>query len=599
MIMLSKGSYMFAMLPVCVLSIGYCLWQKKKEFALSIGLTLLCAIPLLWILAGQSLLSIPHFFLNLLPISSGYVDAMSKVGHSIDYVFYIAPYLGVLLVIFLSGLPRKDKIFLACCFAIIGFLVLRVSFTRHDGHIMIGFCFIFLYISSTGLCLEKKQQYILCILFIFYTILILLNYPQVILSRAPSLISENIQGIFSKISGHYKDKYNERIESLRLMTNLPVLPGTSDIYSFDQTDLLASGNIYNPRPIPQSYSVYTPELCRLNAEHITRKVGEKEPPDNIFFRVQSIDNKFPSMEDGMSWPALFDGYQATRFSPGKPGTLILQKNATDAPKGTMIPLLNKTVFLNETVVVPDSDEPLFIKCVLTTGVMGKLRGILHKHPLLEISFQLADGTSQTKRFIAGMAETGFFLSPYIENTADFMLLATNNLDKLKNKRIVSFTISQNRTKVPVGIWNNEYHIELFKYTHSRQAIDPNTLPSVLPFVDPQTIRQVSCIGSINALNYTQNHIQAHGWLVVSQDPPRLPDQIYMMAQAEQGTLLFNSFPEERQDVADIFKIPEFVQSGFTNSFSVPDGINQFSLGYRVGDQVFQCKNLQSNLDSDQ
>ena len=49
---------------------------------------------------------------------------------------------------------------------------------------------------------------------------------------------------------------------------LPLLPGTSDIYSYEQTALIASGNTWDPRPVIQSYSAYGPSLARMNREHL-------------------------------------------------------------------------------------------------------------------------------------------------------------------------------------------------------------------------------------------------------------------------------------------------------------------------------------------
>lgn len=198
-----------------------------------------------------------------------------------------------------------------------------------------------------------------------------------------------------------------------------------------------------------------------------------------------------------------------------------------------------------------------------------------------------------------MMETSFFLFSYIESTEDFILLEISNLDQLKMKQITSFTISQQCSCFCIGLWNDEYQMELFRYTNTRPAIDPSKLLPVVPYIEPQTIRSVSCTGSLDTLHLSQKHIEADGWLLFSQDPPRLPDQVYMMAHTQKGTLLINTSKQERSDVATLFRIPHFSKSGFVSSSFLSEDSYQFSVGYRVGDQVFQCTNLQKNLDAAQ
>lgn len=295
----------------------------------------------------------------------------------------------------------------------------------------------------------------------------------------------------------------------------------------------------------------------------------------------------------MSWPSLISGYHATRFFQN---TLLLRRNEHGLSTETLFHLLSKTAHLNQQVSVPASEDPLFIRLKFKNDIWGRLRGLLYKHPQLHISFQLADGTEHSKRIIPGMTETGFFLSPYIENTAEFAFLATNNLSLLENKKVTRFTVSQQSGLVNAGLWDDEYQMELFRFHNTQSAADIKSLFPVPQRVTPQAIQYVTCTGSLDDLEVSKHSLSARGWLIASQDPPRLPDQSYVIASVPEGSLLFSMYTAVRPDVASHFGIPLFSDAGFEGTSYLSERFQQVSLGYRMDDQIFQCTNLQKTLD---
>src|SRR5260364_219639 len=64
--------------------------------------------------------------------------------------------------------------------------------------------------------------------------------------------------------------------------------------------LLTAGNLWSPRPVIQSHGAYTPKLARLNELHLL----SERAPNNIVFKVEPIDGRLASLEDGLSWPIL-------------------------------------------------------------------------------------------------------------------------------------------------------------------------------------------------------------------------------------------------------------------------------------------------------
>jgi hypothetical protein len=245
-----------------------------------------------------------------------------------------------------------------------------------------------------------------------------------------------------------KLEFDAAVNSLRVKASFPVFPGTTDIYSYNQSYLIASGNTWSPRPILQSYSVYTPELAEINRKHL---LGN-QAPDNIIFKVQTIDGRIPSIDDGASWPILMFNYRPTRMEND---FLFLQKKANISDIEEPLKLTSEKHTFGERVNLPESNQPVFAQIEIKPTVLGRIASILFKPSQLQITMELKNGLKKQFPIIAGMAKSGFVLSPLIENTAEFgMLYGESGL--LDKKQVKSFAIAPRNGKTM--LWNNEYAV---------------------------------------------------------------------------------------------------------------------------------------------
>jgi hypothetical protein len=111
---------------------------------------------------------------------------------------------------------------------------------------------------------------------------------------------------------------------------LPAIKGSVDVYPSNQAIVLAHGLDYRPRPVIQSYSAQTPELAGLNAAFLR---GDRAP-ENIFFEVKTIDGRFPSADDGLSWPELLTRYEVME----RTGNFLRLQRRAKPSRYQMIPL---------------------------------------------------------------------------------------------------------------------------------------------------------------------------------------------------------------------------------------------------------------------
>jgi hypothetical protein len=227
--------------------------------------------------------------------------------------------------------------------------------------------------------------------------------------------------------------------------SLPILKGTTDIYSYDQAYLFASDNKWMPRPVFQSYSAYTPKLIEANLRHLMADSA----PDNIFFSTSEIDDRLPSLEDGASWPALLTRYEPMGLASG---FFMLHKKENIVTTDTVF-LRVETHQLNERVEVAPNGGLIFIEIDINPTFFGRVKSILYKPDQLFMTIESADGVIKKYRMIAGMAKSGFMVSPLIENTNDFSRLYEGP-SIASEKAIKSFTITSERSLG--GSWQSKY-----------------------------------------------------------------------------------------------------------------------------------------------
>ncbi len=82
MLPLIKGSALLGCAAIGLLCFAALLAKGRRREAMLVVIVPVASCAVLWLVAGQPLAALPWFFINLLPIISGFTDAMSGVGPS-------------------------------------------------------------------------------------------------------------------------------------------------------------------------------------------------------------------------------------------------------------------------------------------------------------------------------------------------------------------------------------------------------------------------------------------------------------------------------------------------------------------------------------
>jgi hypothetical protein len=451
---LIKGSLLIlcaVIVFLCALLFSY--YQQKTQAFLCLILPLIAMI-LFWSAAGQSLVNLPNYIKSTIALAAGFSEAMSLDGDESEIILYLISSIAILCVIgWNKRIAAISKLFLLALFFIFLFLSFKTGFTRHFGHAFISGTSILFAALLLPYLFKSKLIVPVIVLSTFTTLYIDGQYTHIsLINNFRSTYSSAWYGFGKRISeAHWlSQNFALTMDFLKNQIDFPLFPGTTDIYSYDQTYLIASRNHWTPRPIFQSYSVFTSELAKKNKHYLL----SPHAPDHIMFKVEPIDNRMAALEDGASWPVLLKHYQPTGFDKG---FLWLEKQSVENKASHSTLLQSTNYHLGEVVKLPQASSFLWAEIEMKPTILGSLATILFKPDLLYIQMTLQDGSIKKYRFIANMAKSDFLLSPLIEDTKEFALLyATNNM--LHSKHVISFFIDSKELRT--RHWHQEYKITL-------------------------------------------------------------------------------------------------------------------------------------------
>jgi hypothetical protein len=431
-----------------------------------------------WVAAGQHLSSLGPFLCNSWRITSGYTEAMmltDKTGAR-DAVCFLL--IAVLLCALTGRVAWARHRFLGALplagLGTILFIVFKLGYVRNDRHEIISATALVL-ISLVCLAVawpgRKRAAGAASCLLIAST----LFASSVFNCWLPGNgLWKQLAGTFSiynllapvagPYSGYLRSNYEKNLASERKAHPLPPIEGDADLYSYEQTILFAHTLPYQPRPVIQSYSAYTPELAEMNAAHLRTA----RAASNILFAIQPINDRFPSLEDGRSWPELLTLYDLKGASDDK-GTFLLLSRAAAAREFHLTPLQNTSARFGEPVTLPAATNgPVWVEIEIKKSLAGTVVATLYKPPVLMLTVSLQDHTQRRFRLVPGMAGSGFLLSPLIADTRSFAALASTGRQDLAGLEVVSMTISAGTGSGSTRCYQSPMAVRFYRLDFPRQ-----------------------------------------------------------------------------------------------------------------------------------
>ena len=245
---LIKGSLILICGPAAIVAALHFYLKSRRILSAVVAITPIWALLFFWVMAGQSVYNLPYFIASMSSIISGYTDAMSTSGRSTEIYAYLAAVIFLFFVIYKdNSLDIRRKYFVSCVFFLFLFVAFKAGFVRHDGHeltsgVSIAFASILYALSSNSIQTTPL---------IFLAMISYMYIDRRYLEKSSDSLFRNVHNAYFGVEwfeksafGRTRDWKSTTIISsvIEKKAGFPILPGTTDIYSFNQSYLIASGN---------------------------------------------------------------------------------------------------------------------------------------------------------------------------------------------------------------------------------------------------------------------------------------------------------------------------------------------------------------------
>ncbi|MBP8157725.1 MAG: hypothetical protein KAX93_05045 [Flavobacterium sp.] len=401
-------------------AIAYKLIFKKDKPLFLMGYGLLPLI-LIYFTAIPLHVDIPNYIKYATYIVSGYNDIMYLERSFGDrHLFAI---IGLLIPtgILFNKIVKDGKanltrnIFILFLFSVSGYVLFKQSFVRADeGHMReFYYCILLMVFCITDFHLTLKNKYKYGMLFTLIVIpLYFVNKmdPNAFAVKEKTSKTNYVDGLqnFTSTSGFKLFPNNNQLpENIKKVID----NHTIDIYPWN-TQLLLENNLnFTPRPIFQSYTVYTPELEEKNFEHY----NSDKAPRFMLYDFGSIDDRYPLFDEPKLNLLLTSNYTCK-------DTLVLNNRLNLLLEKTKDKKI-KLVQTKEYAMYMDSPlipkEGVYYKVFLYRNVLGDFVSLVNHAPEISLAVVTNDGNSRHYKTSKGLLESGLFGTQHITTTQDF------------------------------------------------------------------------------------------------------------------------------------------------------------------------------------
>jgi hypothetical protein len=168
---------------------------------------------------------------------------------------------------------------------------------------------------------------------------------------------------------------------------------------------------YSPRPVFQSYIVFSHPLVELNRRHLQ----SERAADNVIFDVETLDGRVPALQEGQLWPDVLSRYRVA----GMTNNYVLLSKRSEPIAVDTLPVSSVRTTWFKWLDVPKNELPLWVSIKLHRTALGTFLNILYKPPLIHLRVIFEDGKQEEFRVIPDTASVGFVLNPFIRSKEDF------------------------------------------------------------------------------------------------------------------------------------------------------------------------------------
>lgn len=576
------------------------------------GLMLTCYLASLigfWLAAGQRLSDLPGFFEAVPLLISGYTEGLAKSGAWTDIAAYLG---GAVILLGLFWLDRTRRRSFENALLLLGllftlFVAFKSGFVRHDEHALIAagslamlpFVLINMWRARTLAVTLVATLSVLAFISHHYP-----GYEWPSATRGETRLASAVEGAWTRVTNpaRLRSHFDAAMARIKIALPLPHVAGPSDIYSSGQAILLANGLNWSPRPAIQSVTVTSVGVERADLSHL--EGTDLGPPSvqNVFFTVEDVDHRLPSLQEGMSWPALLSQFRVFGYNRGQDMALLQRQPGASVavPSGPI--LLKGDYRLGEDVSLPVLPDGLgWARLDIRPTLLGRLASFLLRPPALFITIHYADGPVERYRLLSDLARSGFMLTPRIRSTEGMLRLLLPDRRDPKYRPISVALSGESGTR---WLWEPQFNLQLQTMVipiqpQVRNALLTKPQPQTEPAWDqPMEMADFCAIDFIGEARAPAKSVDAQGdtrvsgSFVASITTPNPPEQFFVrLTDAAGQSWQAPAMPSYRPDVAGYFNNQALVRSGFDVKLDLSGFAGPYTLSLEAeqGAHRWQCK----------
>ena len=245
-----------------------------------------------------------------------------------------------------------------------------------------------------------------------------------------------------------QDRLSARYPQLALPADMRerIAQASVDVMPWESSLAVRNGLNYRPRPVPQSYSAYTPWLDDLNA----RRLDSPAAADYLLWVAgtpNAIDGRAAAWDESSTKRVLLENYvyagqcklplRLWPYDDDPP--LFLLKRASHVRR--LVPTATKDVALamRQELVIPANEDLVFLTLRVDRTIFGRLKAAALPPAAFTATFHYADGTIGVYRAVLPILETGVLVNRRVESAEEMrnFLIAS----PAKNTAVTSISFS--------------------------------------------------------------------------------------------------------------------------------------------------------------
>jgi hypothetical protein len=439
--------------------------KHDREGARELVACAVISFVFLWLVLGQSLEGFFQYLRASQQIASGYTEAMSVAPQPrvLKYALRAAIlFLFALVATCAVARQKREIIAPAMIVVLFSFTAWKQGFVRADGHVLqflyflpVAYGFLFTPVFSGRIPGAVRTGLLLGYFAVAGFCLMAANaiFPGLPLAQTKSLgehLLANSRSLIARLTpasslpGGFPK--NLRVEDRLPKIAQRVGDSSIDVFNYRQGAALLNDLNYHPRPVIQSYSAYTPDLLRANLDFYR----SSNRPSFVLFSLETIDGRFPTLDDALLLPYLLANYQPVI---AEHHFLLMERMPGPPVKVSYDHVYSASFNMGQKLdMTPWNNSPLFLRVSATPTLPGRILTLLYQPPAYKLEIELDEGGKKDFRFIRGMASQGFLVNPLLENNADVVdLLSGQNQKKVRNVAILPVRGSIAGLEVPITV----------------------------------------------------------------------------------------------------------------------------------------------------